>query len=213
MLVLHSNQIVPQADKVEQAWLARLGRARPTLGYIPSTQDPGRRFFQAQVEYYARHGLKVAVYLEPDPAYNPAQLPELLACQAIHLSGGPTFHFLRWLRQHGLLDVLRRYVADGGTLIGVSAGAILMTPTIDTGELCGDVPLPGDRTALGLVDFAFVPHLESVPGGLAAVQHYARQHAQTVYACRDGDGVIVDGDGPHCVGDVGVRAPTGERRA
>jgi dipeptidase E len=59
------------------------------------------------------------------------------------------------------VDVLRQYVARGGVLIRVSAGAILMTPDIRTTLLCGDT-LPAEEIeprGLGLVDFAFVPHL------------------------------------------------------
>jgi dipeptidase E len=100
-------------------------------------------------------------YFELGDGYNPDELDTLLTCDAIHLSGGNTYYFLHWLRVRNLLIRLREYVARGGVLIGVSAGAILMTPNIGSASLCGDMPLEGmtDYAALGLVDFAFVPHL------------------------------------------------------
>ena len=74
--------------------------------------------------------MEVAVYFKLDVAYTPERMTDLLACDAIHLTGGDTFYFLHWLRQRGMLSSLQRYVAEGGLLIGVSAGAILMTANI-----------------------------------------------------------------------------------
>jgi dipeptidase E len=208
-LVLHSNQIDPESDKVERECLVLLGKDHPTIGYIPSSCDPGQHYFRAQEAYYARHGMEVAVYFELDVAYTPERLAELLACDAIHLSGGDTFYFLHWLRQRNMLSALQRYVAEGGMLIGVSAGAILMTANIAIAALYGDSPLEGDRNwnALGLVDFAFVPHIDSFPDGIATMQDYARHHQVSVYGCRDGDGVIVQDDQIRCIGDVIVVEP------
>ena len=143
------------------------------------------------------------------PPTRPAQLPALLACDAIHLSGGDTFYFLHWLRRRGMLSVLQRYVADGGLLIGVSAGAILMTANIGISTNYGDTPLAGDPdwTGLGLVDFAFVPHLDSHPDGIKTMQEYADRHQVTVYGCRDGDGLIVQEQQVRCIGDVLVVSP------
>jgi dipeptidase E len=67
-LVLHSNQIAPEADKVERGWLALLEKAHPIIGYIPSSGDPERFFLRAQEAYYARHGVKIGVYFELEVA-------------------------------------------------------------------------------------------------------------------------------------------------
>lgn len=208
-LVLHSNQIVPESDKVERACLDLLGKTHPSIGYIPSSSDPNGRFFQAQKSYYARHGMEIGVYFELDIAYTPERLTSLLECDAIHLTGGNTFYFLHWLRQRNMLSVLQRYVADGGLLIGVSAGAILMTYNIATASLCGDTPLKenSDPSGLGFLNFGFVPHMSSVPGGIATLQNYARQHQVTVYGCEDGDGLIVQDDQIRCIGNLVIIEP------
>jgi len=203
-LVLHSNQIVLKSEKIEREWLALLGKSHPDIGYIPSCSDPERLFFREQAAYYARYGAEMAIYFELEASYAPERLTELQTCDAIHLSGGNTFHFLHWLRQRSMLSVLQRYVANGGILIGTSAGAILMTPDIGTSILCGDTPLETvhDWSGLGLVDFAFVPHLDSIPGGLMTVKNYANRQQVRVYACRDGDGLIVQDDQIRSFGDV-----------
>jgi dipeptidase E len=150
--------------------------------------------------------MTLPVYFELDEAYDPNRLDTLLACDAIHLTGGNTYYFLHWLRKRDMLVPLRQYVARGGVLIGVSAGAILMTPDVTTAALCGDEPLEGetDPAALHLVDFAFVPHFGEIPSDLAALQAYSQDHQAVVYACRDGEGIVVEDDQVKCIGDVTV---------
>ena len=206
-LVLYSDQIVPGTEKVDQELVALLGKANPTIGYIPCSTNPQRdRYYEERRVYYARLGMTMPVYFALDEGYDPHRLQALLACDAVHLTGGNTYYFLHWLRKRDMLATLRQYVARGGVLIGVSAGAILMTPDIATASLCGDVSLEGetDDSALHLVDFAFVPHLGEIPSDLAAIQAHSRVRQVVLYACRDGDGVVVVDDEVKCIGDVTV---------
>jgi dipeptidase E len=181
-LVLYSDQIPPITDPIDAAFLRWL-RPGDTIGYVPSAPDPERVWFTPRQAYYARYGLDLRFFGLEDE-YDPAQRAALLACDAIHLTGGNTFRFLYWLRERGLDADLHRYALDGGVLLGVSAGAILMTPDIRTSLLCGDTLYPGltDFTGLALVDFAVVPHVTEValPG--------------PAYAIPDGAGIVIDGD-------------------
>jgi dipeptidase E len=206
-LVLYSDQ-VPAAAAVDRALAALFDAPAPTVGYIPASGDPQRIYYAPCRTYYARLGMRLAPYFELDDAYNPALRQALFACDAIHLSGGNTFYFLHRLRQRDMLDPLRAYVAGGGVLIGVSAGAILITPDISTAALCGDRPVAGedDLSALGLVDFGFVPHVGRIPAGQAALRAYARQRQRMVYACPDGSGIVAapGGGEVRCIGQVTV---------
>ncbi len=203
-LVLYSEQILPETEKVDQELAALLGKSNPKIGYIPSSADPQRKYYEERRVYYARLGMTLSTYFELDAAYDPNRLEALLACDAIHLTGGNTYYFLHWLRKRGMLAPLRQYVARDGVLIGVSAGAILMTPDIATAALCGDEPLEGetDIAALHLVDFAFVPHFGEIPADLVALQAYSQSRQVDVYACRHGDGLVVEDDQVKCIGDV-----------
>jgi dipeptidase E len=204
-LVLYSDQ-VPSAAAVDQALAALFDAPTPTVGYIPSSPDPQRVYYAQRQAYYAPLGLTLSTYFALGDAYDPSLLPALWACDAIHLSGGNTYAFLHRLRQRHMLDPLRRYAARGGVLIGVSAGAILLTPDVTTAALCGDRPLAGedDLRALGLVAFAFVPHFDDTPAGRSALRAYARERQRTVYACPDGGGVVVRGDQTRCIGEVAL---------
>lgn len=105
-----------------------------------------------------------------------------------------------------MLPVLREYVAGGGVLIGVSAGAILMTPDVSTSALCGDAFVDGlsDPFRLGLVDFhfLFLPHFESSEAGTAEIAAHQNRLPATLYACPDGGGIVVEGANIELFGEV-----------
>lgn len=194
-LVLYSDQGFPDADSIDQRMLSLIGKANPTIGYIPSSSDPERFFFDQVHTHYAALGATVEVYFELDVHFSAEMLPTLLDCDAIHLSGGNTFYFLYWLKQRSMLSVLRDYVARGGVLIGVSAGAILMTPDVSSSALCGDEPIKelSDPSALGLVDFRFLPHFQPGEVSTNEIAAHQRRFLAPLYACPDGSGIVVDG--------------------
>lgn len=76
-----------------------------------------------------------------------------------------------------MIDKLVRYVADGGILIGVSAGSILVIPDISTSHICGDDTLEGmtDYTGLNLVYFSFIPHHDNIPVDLDTLRKYSKE--------------------------------------
>lgn len=203
-LVLYSDQIVGETDAIDRRMLRLIGKSAPSIGYIPSSSDPERFFFNEIRAYYAALGASVDVFFELDVSFSAAVLPSLLACDAVHLSGGNTFYFLHWLRRRAMLSVLTDYVAGGGVLIGVSAGAILMTPDVSTSALCGDALVEGldDHSGLGLVDFHFLPHFEPGEVGAAEIAAHQRRFPTTLYACPDGGGIVVEGANVELFGEV-----------
>lgn len=202
--VLYSDQIPSVADKIDKELVTILGKSNPIIGYIPSNADPQRKYYNERQEYYSRLGMDLKVYFELDKEYHPNLLESLLSCDAIHLSGGNTYYFLHWLRKRAMLLPLRQYVKQGGVLIGVSAGSILMTPDISICPLYVNEPreIETDFAALNLVDFAFAPHFGERSPDLAALREYSREHRTIVYVCRDSDGIVIIDDNVKCVGDV-----------
>jgi dipeptidase E len=200
--VLYSDQVIADNAKID-AHLLRLMPKAPRIGYISSGPDPDRRFFKEKVAYYGRYGLTDLRYIPLDQPLDDAA-DDLLACDAIHLSGGSTSGFLARLRRAGLVEHLRRYADAGGTLIGTSAGAILLTPDIAMDALFAGKPpkRSAESSGLGLVPFEFFPHFGKEPGYLPALIDYSRCNRRPILACRDGDGVVVQAAGVILVGNL-----------
>jgi len=164
----------------------------------------GGRLLREKRAYYARHGLDIDVVYDLDRANDQNEIEALPACDAIHLSGGDTVSFLRRLKRSGMLEPLRSWAAAGGILIGTSAGAILMTPTIALHALF-DGRRPEeikDATALDLVPFEFFPHAHAKTGYLTELVSYSARNARPIAACPDGDGIVITGGTVECIGDL-----------
>jgi dipeptidase E len=207
-LVLYSDQEIAANAAIDERLLRLIGVRRPRIGYVSSAPDPDRCCFDHKRSYYANRGADLAAFLDADTLDLERDLVRLIGCDAIHLAGGNTFSFLRWLTELGVLPVLRTYALDGGVLIGASAGSILMTPAVGTAALCGDEHDPGlvHEDALGLVDFHFWPHYRPGAEFGAQAQSILRQ-VVPLYGCPDGSGIVIDG--PHVEHHGAVRMLSG----
>ena len=91
--------------------------------------------------------------------------------------------------------------------MGLSAGGILMTPTVKTAEVPAheadenDVDLK-DFRSMGLVNFEFAPHYYGGKRVDRALKRYSRKISRPVYACDDGTGIIVNNGKLTFVGKV-----------
>jgi dipeptidase E len=84
-------------------------------------------------------------------------VPMVQETDALLVDGGDPLYLCYWMRQSGLADLfpsLRETV-----YVGVSAGSMVMAPSIGA-DFVGWKPPAGDDKTLGLVDFAMFPHLD-----------------------------------------------------
>jgi len=203
-LVFYSDTETVTNRWVDERLLRLIGCAKPRIGYVSASPDPERIYFDAQRRRYQSMGAECVVYVDEEVVHDAALVARLLTCDAIHLSGGNTFAFLHWLKRSPLIQQLPGYAAQGGVLIGVSAGAMLMTPGIACAELCGDSRngLTPDDGALGLVDFHFWPHYPRDQVMSPTLAKRAREFPGLL-CCSDGGGVVVDGERVERYGPVG----------
>ncbi|OWV85185.1 peptidase E [Rhizobium sp. N122] len=193
---LYSDQLIAENAPMDRRLAALILSRGSSIGYIASAPEPQREFFDEKRQYYLRYGLSLDLFVDLDALSSDEEIGRLFACNAIHLTGGHTGDFLRRLRQSGMLERLRAWALDDGILVGTSAGAILMTPTIAVDALFsgGSPDAVRDGAALDLAPFEFFPHLNDDPGYLPALLRYSETTATPILACRDGEGVIL-GDG------------------
>lgn len=85
---------------------------------------------------------------------------DLLTVDYVYITEGNTFEIMSLLREHGLVEVIKKAVENGATYIGASAGAMITGNSIeealsfDRNFVCLD-----DFTGLGLLDGTVViPH-------------------------------------------------------
>ncbi|MBK5570864.1 Type 1 glutamine amidotransferase-like domain-containing protein [Ensifer sp. 2YAB10] len=204
-LVLYSDQIFPACSAIDLR-LAEMIEAHGVgtrIAYVASGPEPDHSFFLAGRAYYRRLGLDLALFFDLDEPHSADDIAALFASDAIHLSGGHTGGFLERLKRSGMLGQLSDWARSGGILIGVSAGAILMAPTIATDALfIGERPEDiEDGDALALVPFEFFPHLGDDDSYLPALLRYSLSTLRPIVACNDGEGIVVSDGRIECFGD------------
>jgi dipeptidase E len=87
-----------------------------------------------------------------------AMAAALRGAEGIVVGGGNTFHLLKVLQEHRLLDVIRECAQAGVPYVGWSAGSVIASPTIRTTNDMPIVEPPHGLGALGLVPFQINAH-------------------------------------------------------
>ena len=84
-------------------------------------------------------------------------VPMVQETDVLLVNGGDPLYLCYWMRQSGLADLLPSLRA---VYVGLSAGSLVMAPSIGEDFVRWKPPTGGDKT-LGMVDFAMFPHLDN----------------------------------------------------
>lgn len=113
---------------------------------------------------------------------------------ALLVGGGDPLYLAYWMRQSGLADLLPSL--RDVVYVGLSAGSMVMTPTIGK-EFVGWKPPTGGDETLGLVDFSIFPHLDhdDLPDNcMANAEKWAARRPVSSYAIDDETAIkVTDG--------------------
>lgn len=177
----------------------------PRVTYIPSCSYDSEIDFIAFVQNYRKLGLTRFIHFPIDVPYDQVLLGEAFSSDIIHLSGGNTYYFLKYLRKTGILSMLKKFVKDGGVLTGMSAGGILMTPDIATaGYPKFDCDQNDEKVknlkALNIVPFDFFPHYKNSARYEKELVVQSKKIKRPVYAVPDHSGIVVEGNSMKFVG-------------
>ena len=85
-------------------------------------------------------------------------VPLVQETDVLLVNGGDPLYLCYWMRQSGLADLLPSLRET--VYVGLSAGSMVMTPSIGQDFVGWTPPTGGDET-LGLVDFSIFPHLDN----------------------------------------------------
>jgi len=119
-------------------------------------------------------------------------LPLVQETDALLVEGGDPLYLCYWMRQSGLADLLPKLGRET-VYVGLSAGSMVMAPSIGEDFVRWKPPTGGDRT-LGLVDFAMFPHLdnENIPdNSLANAEKWAAGMPVPAYLMDDQTAIVV----------------------
>lgn len=205
-LVFFSGGFDRENKKLNQSLVELTGKLNPSITYIPASSYGSEVEFREFVRRFRKFNVTKFLHFAVDVAFDRILFEEAFKSDAIFLSGGNTFHFLHHLRKKKLLKELKDFVARGGVLAGLSAGAIIMTPSINTAGFpdfdCDDNE-EGlmNWAALNLVNFEFFPHYINSRRYAIEMSSYSELSKYPLYASRDGSGIIVTDDEVRFLGE------------
>lgn len=125
----------------------------------------GTIYVKRQRRALEKLGIKACV-LDISVAESNEITAKLLNSDIIYIGGGNTFYLLQELKRSGADKLIKEQVLLGKAYIGESAGAVVAAPCIDYIEDMDKrdaAPNLRDCSALGLVDFYTLPHMNSFP--------------------------------------------------
>jgi dipeptidase E len=121
-------------------------------------------------------------------------IPLVQETDALLVSGGDPLYLSYWMRQSGVADLLPSL--GDKVYMGVSAGSMIMAPSVGEDFVVWRPPTGGDET-LGVVGFSMFPHLDhpNLPENtMADAERWATGMSQPCYAIDDETAIqVVDG--------------------
>lgn len=123
---------------------------------------------------------------------------ELSKYDVVELIGGNPYYLLDSIRKHGFAEALKCF-AEERVLIGCSAGALVLAPTLDLIDLYSpEMNFIGldDFSACGLTDVQILPHyskfLKKFEGFEEKCAEYEYSSGCEVIRINDGEGVFIN---------------------
>ncbi|MDR1090885.1 MAG: Type 1 glutamine amidotransferase-like domain-containing protein [Prevotella sp.] len=122
----------------------------------------------------------------------------------IYISGGNTFFLLQELRKSGADKIIIEEINSGKLYIGESAGAMVVSPTIEYVQYmddCKAAPELKTFTALRIIDFYPIPHYTNFPFAKVVENIITRYESELqLYPISNSQVILVKGDDVDVIG-------------
>ncbi len=164
------------------------------IAYISSTPQtlPYYWFNNSLNDYKAINSKINLTYFDLSEKFSDEQLLKIQQFRIIHLSGGNTFQFIDYIRKRNFGTIIEGFLQDK-LIIGVSAGAIILTPTIKIACIEDENTIGLEElTGLSLVDFEFFPHFNGSKEQIEPLTKQENYNLRKIFYANDEEGVFVD---------------------
>lgn len=159
--------------------------------YIPAGLDGAKEEFKQFKKDFKAIGVKKTNFLALENETPSRAKEKISQAEIVFLGGGNTFYFYSQITKNKLKTAFINHVKKGRLLIGLSAGGIIMTPTlmmacypdIDADELSGEVD---HFKSLGFTKFEICPHYRNAKKMNLNLMTYTALYPYPVYGLRDG---------------------------
>lgn len=196
-LVLYSGGDDKDNLILDKSLFEMVHKKNPVMTFIPSSSYLSEVEFREFVRHYSKYRVTRFIHFPVDVPFDQTMFKEVMKSDIIHLAGGNTFYFLKYLRQSKMLSALKEFVFNGGILTGLSAGAIMMTSDI---TMAGEPEFDRDENsvhlqnlkAMNLVDFYFFPHFRQSARYDNAFKIISKKTDKIIYASPDGSGIVIN---------------------
>ncbi len=209
-LLLTSGGITNDTIKNALADLVGKPLDQTSLAFIPTAADVGDHDKSWLIDDMARCknlGLKLLDIVNIAALPKEQWEPRLQSADILFFSGGNTFHLMYWLDKSGLSKKLPTFLR-AKIYVGSSAGSMVAGKNISLSQAKSlyheDTGRQQDENALGLVDFLFLPHLNSsyFPKVREEIlREDTKDIKEQIYALDDNTAVKVDGGKVEVVGE------------
>jgi dipeptidase E len=164
-----------------------------SIAYIPSTTDYTLKHFDNVKQHLTEYGKFEILMYDIDTTVNQTTIDGIFKSDLIYFSGGNPFYFLNNIKKINLIQRVREFYQNGGNLIGLSAGGILMADTIGSSYFGSENTVNlQDITAFAFIDFEIMPHWKCTCKFLKELLDYTDRTKQKVVTMNDGDGIVID---------------------
>ena len=206
-LVFYGGGFYDLNHGINEKALLLTAKESPLITYIPSYSYGAEEDFWEFIGGFKSFELTRFLYLPVDQRPDNTLLKEVLTSDMIHLSGGDTFYFLKYLKKSGIFYSLKTFVRRGGTLTGLSAGGIIMGPSIapasypefDCDENSEEII---NWTGLSLSRFDFFPHYKNSYRYERELLEQSLKTSRMILAAPDYSGIVINGEDIEFLGRI-----------
>lgn len=185
-----------ETGAIDREIVSMTEKTHPTFLFIGLASSYADSYYDTMKKIYRELGCECVYLKKNNLIHNPDLVKsKILQADIIYIGGGDTIKLLDSVFKYHLDELLREAYTSGTVMVGLSAGAILLSKEgfSDSRILRGEGEHYEFIKGLGLVDISICPHFHSSKEKDLEFQMELKQNNRHVYGLEDGTALkIVD---------------------